>query len=196
MASPLLSLPREVRDMISEIVIMNNDQPFRLHYKHLARTPATTAGLSTTCRQLHAEYGYLLRRAAFSPGTRTTIPTYDFDFTRLTSFVQTLRAHEIAAANRNANFVVNLVILDPASLAKTHPGLLEWAIVCETRGVKMEYTVHWTSIDPQALREMQTIIGRLREGRKILDVLGRRNVKSWTWTGYESSLVKAALDYA
>ena len=220
MASPLLSLPREVRDsrpylprqcsyplqatdtdflsVISEIVIIN-DQPFHLHNSRYGKgnnksTPRPTktsgSGLSSSCKQLNLEYSSLLQRAALTPGTKTIAPVYDFNFSELISYVKTLRPHEIKAANRNENLVVNLFMFASTVTVEAAENLMKWIRCCEKIGIELSYVFQWTTVDMRQFKSMEGAIGGTVEGRKILAAIGSRNVKAWSWEGYQAGLKK------
>ncbi|EME85880.1 uncharacterized protein MYCFIDRAFT_194085 [Pseudocercospora fijiensis CIRAD86] len=189
MESPLLSLPREIRDIpavISEIVIVN-DQPFRV--KPRSRTGIVSKsnnGLASTCKQMNAEYSHLLRKAAFTPGSRTVAPIYNFDFTEMIAFVRTLKKHEIQSANCNKNLAVNLFISTITTVEAQR--LMEWLKVAETFGIELQYVVRWTSFDMKSLKSMEAVVGQTREGRKIMKALGAGSVGAWSWESYQWSL--------
>ncbi|KAF7198008.1 hypothetical protein HII31_00722 [Pseudocercospora fuligena] len=189
MESPLLSLPREIRDIpavISETVIVN-DQPFRV--KPRSKTGVvcrSNNGLASTCKQINAEYSHLLRKAAFTPGTRTVAPIYNFDFTEMITFVRTLKDYEIQAANRNKNLAVNLFISTITSTEAQR--LMEWLRVAESIGIELQYVVQWTSFDMKSFKSMEAVVGQTKEGRKIMKALGARSVAGWSWESYQEGL--------
>lgn len=211
MASQLLELPREIRDsmffqlacrllsmiadislVISSIVIIdNNDQAFHLNCKSTSGLSSnTSSGLASTCKQLQAEYSYLLRKAALTPGTKIVVPVHDFDFSQLISFVNTLRPHEIKTASRNSNIVVNLVNLQGVASLRTkqQQDLRNWISVCQETGIEVTYTAQWSSIDTKYLRSLQAILDTKREGRKIVKALAAKNIKSWSWDSWQAGL--------
>ncbi|CAK1362286.1 hypothetical protein CB0940_02442 [Cercospora beticola] len=194
MASQLLELPREIRDMISSIVIIdNNDQAFHLNGKSTSGLSSnTSSGLASTCKQLQAEYSYLLRKAALTPGTKIVVPVHDFDFSQLISFVNTLRPHEIKTASRNGNIVVNLVNLQSmASLrTKQQQDLYNWIESCQHTGIEVTYTAQWSSIDTKYLQSLQAMLDTTREGRKIVKALAAKNIKSWSWDSWQAGLLQ------
>lgn len=53
------------------------------------------------------------------------------------AFVQTLRPHEIAAANRNRNLVVNLFVFEVGMLGAQK--LVEWVRFMEACGIEVTY---------------------------------------------------------
>ncbi|KXT07167.1 hypothetical protein AC578_2380 [Pseudocercospora eumusae] len=186
MESPLLSLPREIRDIISETVIVN-DQPFRIKPRSKAGVVSkSNNGLVSTCKQINAEYSHLLRKAAFTPGTRTVAPIYNFDFTEMITFVRSLKDYEIQAANRNKNLAVNLFMSSITSAEAQR--LMEWLRSAESIGIELQYAVQWTSFDMKSFRPMEAVVGQTREGRKIMKALGARSVGAWSWESYQSSL--------
>ncbi|KAF2209189.1 hypothetical protein CERZMDRAFT_23525, partial [Cercospora zeae-maydis SCOH1-5] len=206
MASQLLDLPREIRDMISSIVITNNStnsnhqtDTFHLNYKSTSGLASNaTSSLASTCKQLQAEHSYLLRKAALTPGTKILVPIRDFDFSQLISFIHTLRSHEIQAANRNRNIVVNLVNLNlnlnfnlqgiahlrAKQQQQQQQNLYDWIETCERMGVEVMYTVQWSSVDGKYLQFLETMVGTTSEGRKIVKALKAKNVRSWSWEGW------------
>ncbi|KAF2161224.1 hypothetical protein M409DRAFT_28263 [Zasmidium cellare ATCC 36951] len=184
MDSPLLSHPLEVRQMITGIVIVNN-QPFKI--KPRCTTTTTTTPLTTctptalpqTSHQIRAEYASLLRKAAFNPGTKTIAPVYDFDFREMISFAQTLKSHEVAAANRNRNLVCKVFVFDGGVFGGEGVRLLgEWVRCAEKIGLEVGYLVEWCGVEAGQLRALEGVVGGGREGRKILRALrewrGRR----------------------
>ncbi|KXT14875.1 hypothetical protein AC579_761 [Pseudocercospora musae] len=189
MESPLLSLPREIRDIpavISETVIVN-DQPFRI--KPRSKTGVVSRsdnGLASTCKQINAEYSHLLRKAAFTPGIRTVAPIYNFDFTEMITFVGSLKDYEIQAANRNNNLAVNLFISSITSAEARR--LMEWLKIAESIGIELRYVVQWTNFNMKIFKCMEAVVGQTREGRKIMKALGARSVGAWSWESYQSSL--------
>lgn len=176
MDSHLLSLPREVRDQIFTIVIVNN-QPFRIKPRLCTSqlTTSTASGLPSTCHHIRAEYSSLLRKAAFTPGTKTVAPVYDFDFREMIAFIRTLRSHEIAAANRNRNLVVNLLCFEMG--AEVVRRVVEWVKFTEGCGIEVAYKVQWSAVDGGKFRGLEGIIGGCREGKKILKALMDWEVK-------------------
>ncbi|KAK4631842.1 hypothetical protein CLAFUW4_03095 [Fulvia fulva] len=184
--SPLLSLPRELRDMITDNIITGS-QPFRIHSNpqpHLVTR--TQSGLDSSCKQFQSEYANLLRRAAFTPGNRTVAPVYNFDFRELTAFVQGLKSREIERANRNRNLIVNLFVLDVNDLDLE--GLKRWVKIWEVTGCEVSYVVQWTAFDMGRMKGLESAVGMYREGRKILKVLTGRSVKCWNWEAYQEEL--------
>lgn len=204
MESPLLGLPREIRDsetslpsfsmtiahltnasapvVISEIVIVD-DQPFRIRpTAKMGIAPKSSNGLALTCKQINAEYSHLLRKAAFTPGTRTVAPVYNFDFSEMISFVRTLKPHEVQAANRNKNLAANLFISTFTNVEAQR--LKEWLQVAENVGIELQYVVH----DMKSCKAMESVVGQTREGRKIVKALRSRSVDAWSWEGYQAGL--------
>lgn len=177
MDSQLLSLPREVREMITGIVIVNN-QPFKIKPRTCQITTSTPFGLPYTCGQIRAEYSSLLRKAAFTPGTKTIAPVYDFDFREIMAFVQTLKSHEISAANRNRNLMCNLFVFEVGVEATRK--LVEWVKVTEAIGLDMAYAVQCSAIDGAQLKSIEVVVGSCREGKKV--VKGLRE-----WSGKRSN---------
>ncbi|EGP90670.1 unnamed protein product [Zymoseptoria tritici ST99CH_3D1] len=178
----LLDLPRELRDMISNTLIINN-QPFRLTSTTQLRTNSPTSGLDQTCRQFHAEYAHLLRRAAFTSGTKTVVPVHNFDFSQMLAFAKGLRPHEVSAASRNRNLVVNLFVFDPQAL--NVQSLVEWVKLCEKTGLEVEYVLQWNAFDVKTLvKGVEGAVGGFREGGKIVKALKTKSVGGWSWEGY------------
>lgn len=195
---PLQATDTDFLSVISEIVIIN-DQPFHLHNSRYGKgnskvTPRTTktstsgSGLSSTCKQLNLEYSSLLQRAAFTPGTKTIAPVYDFNFSKLISYIETLRPHEIKAANRNENLVVNLFMFASTITVEAAENLMEWIRCCEKTGIELSYVFQWTTMDMRQFKAMKGAIGGTVEGRNILGAIGSRNVKAWSWEGYQADL--------
>jgi hypothetical protein len=201
----LISLPREIRDstynplsfpatkptpdfpVIMATVIVN-DQPFHINSvlsKHEI-VSRSGAGVHQSCRQIHAEYSQLLRRAAFTPGTKTVAPVFNFDFREMIAFVKTLKAHEIVAANRNRNLVVNLLMFDVKALETQR--LLEWVRLCETIGIQVSYVLQWTAYDVNQFKDVYAGIGEYREGKKILKAVAGKSIKGWSWERHVSDL--------
>ncbi|KAM3422620.1 hypothetical protein BST61_g109 [Cercospora zeina] len=200
MSSQLLDLPREIRDMISSIVIVNNNnnnhQAFHLNHNSTSGLSSTTTpNLASTCKQLQAEYSYLLRKAALTPGTKILVPVQNFDFSQLISFLQTLQPHEIRTASRNGNIVVNLVNLNLQGIAANLPAakqrrdLCDWIEICERMGVEVMYTVQWSSVDAKYLQFLETMMGSTGEGRKIVKALKAKNVRCWSWEGWQAGVL-------
>jgi hypothetical protein len=198
---PPLETDTDFSSVISEI-IMVNDQPFHFHNPIYGRghartvvprstkTPPSSFGMLSTCKQFHLEYASLLRKAAFSPGTKTIAPVYDFDFAAFIHYVQTLRPHEIKAANRNGNLVVNLFIFDATLNEEAAENLMAWIRCCEKLNLEFTYVVRWAAIDVRQWKAMEGAIGGTVEGRKILGAIGSRNVKAWSWERYQAGLEK------
>ena len=188
-SSPLLCLPRELRDMITDNIITSS-QPFRLNSTKAAPHPHLTtrphSGLDVSCKQFQSEYASLLRRVAFTPGAKTVAPVYNFNFHDLTTFVEGLKPREIAAANRNRNLVVNLFVLDVNELDLE--GLKRWVKVCELTGCEVAYVVQWSAVEMGWVKSLEREVGMYREGRKVLKVLAARSVKCWNWEAYQEEL--------
>lgn len=201
----LLSLPREIRDstysstlsypntkptdfsVIMATVIVN-DQPFHINssISKLETNTKSGAGIRQSCRQIRAEYAQILRRAVFTPGTKTVAPVFNFDFGEMISFVKTLKTHEIAAANRNQNLVVNLFLFDVKALEARR--LLQWVQLCENIGLEVCYVLQWTAHDINQVKEIEAVIGGYREGRKIVKSLTAQSVGGWNWERYMKGL--------
>lgn len=200
----LMSLPREIRDstysplsfpatkpidfpVIMATVIVN-DQPFRINSalsKHDV-VSRSGSGIHQSCRQIHAEYSQLLRRAAFTPGTKTVAPVFNFDFREMISFVKTLKSHEIVAANRNRNLVINLFMFDAKALEAQR--VLDWVRLCETIGIEVSYVLQWTAHDVNHFKSVYAGIGGYREGNKILRALTAKSITGWSWESYMADL--------
>lgn len=200
----LMSLPREIRDstynrlsfpatkptdfsVIMATVIVN-DQPFQINstFSKLDTVSKSGAGIRQSCRQIRAEYAQILRRAAFTPGTKTVAPVFNFDFGEMISFVKTLKAHEILAANRNQNLVVNLFLFDVKALEARR--LLQWVQLCETIGLEVSYILQWTAHDIDQMKEIEGVIGGYREGKKILKSLSAKSIAGWNWESHVAGL--------
>ncbi|CZT19697.1 uncharacterized protein RCC_05549 [Ramularia collo-cygni] len=200
----LLSLPREIRDsMYSPLsftapkptdfpvimaTVVVNDQPFRINSilsKHDV-VAKSSAGIRQSCRQIRAEYAQILRRAAFTPGTKTVAPVFNFDFGEMITFAKTLKPHEISAANRNQNLLVNLFLFDVKALDAQR--LLQWVQLCETIGLEVSYVLQWTAHDINQSKEIEVVIGDYREGRKIVKALTAKSSVAWNWDKYTSNL--------
>ncbi|KAK4505762.1 hypothetical protein PRZ48_003727 [Zasmidium cellare] len=164
----LMSLPLEVRQMITGIVIVNN-QPFKIKPRTSQITTSTPSGLPQTNHQIRAEYSSLLRKAAFTPGTKTVAPVYDFDFREMMMFVQTLKSHEVAAANRNRNLMVKLFVFGCGGEGVRR--LVEWVGLMEKIGLEVGYTVEWSGLEGGQVRSMEGVVGGAREGKKIVRAL-------------------------
>lgn len=154
--------------VISGIVIVNN-QPFKIKPRTSILTTSTPSGLPQTCHQIRAEYSSLLRKAAFTPGTKTVAPVYDFDFSEMIAFIQTLKKHEIAAANRNRNLVVQVFLFELGGTAAKN--LVEWVKVCEAVGIEVAYAVQYCKVEGAGLKSMEGVVGGCREGKKIVKAL-------------------------
>lgn len=200
----LMSLPREIRDstysplsfpptkptdfsVIMATVIVN-DQPFHINSALFQHDIVSRSGNGAhqSCRQIRAEYSQLLRRAAFTPGTKTVAPVFNGDFREMISFIKTLKSHEIVAANRNRNLVVNLFMFDIKALEAQR--LLEWVRLCETIGIQVSYVLQWTAHDVSQFRGIEAAIGGYREGKKIIKALSAKSIKAWTWEKHIADL--------
>lgn len=186
--------------VISEIVIVD-DQPFHLHKPisgngndalslRTTKTSAAGSGLSATCKQLNLEYSSLIQKAAFTPGSKIIAPVYDFNFQELTKYIKTLRPHEIRVVNANELLVVKLYIFATTLSAEAAESLLEWIRCCDRLKIEFTYVVEWTQIDTSHFQNMKSAIDGTIEGKKILNAIGSRNVKAWSWEGYQAELKK------
>ncbi|EME47299.1 hypothetical protein DOTSEDRAFT_69284 [Dothistroma septosporum NZE10] len=183
---PLLGLPRELRDMITDNVITSH-QPFRINctaQPHLVMR--TQSGLDISCKTFQSEHANLLRRAAFTPGNKTVASVYNFDFRQLTTFVQGLKPREVVASNRNRNIIVDLFVLDVNELDLE--GLQGWIGVCEATGCEVSYVVQWTAFNMDGIKGLESVIGTHSEGEKILRALAGRSVKCWNWEACQEGL--------
>ncbi|CAK4034030.1 Hypothetical predicted protein [Lecanosticta acicola] len=171
MASPLVNLPLEIRDLVTANIISQN-QPL-LHNTSCRRpsipynrTTSTSSTPSTQQPTLHSEYARLMRRAAFTPNTKTKALIYNCDFREMISFVKSLRSSEIAAANRCQSLMLNVMVF--GLRGQSGQRLLEWVKLCEEMGLGLEYMVQWMQCDAVQLESLEGVLGRYQEGRKIL----------------------------
>lgn len=199
----LISLPRELREntysslgrpatepanfpMIMATVVVD-DQPFPINSALTNHDIVSNSGkaIHESCRQIHAEYSQLLRRAAFLPGTKSILPVYNFDFCQMISFVKTLKPHEIIAATRNRSLMINLFLFSKALEAQR---VLQWVQLCEKVGLQVSYVLQWTAHDVNHLKEIDAVIGGYREGKKIVKALSASSVLNWNWATHTSNL--------
>lgn len=122
-------------------------------------------GIVQTCRQLHREYCSVLLKAALTPGFTTVAAVYNFDFNVLNAFIETLQPEEVAAANRNRNFVAQLFVKNVGRDEINNLGV--WLDLCDRTGIKVGYVLHWTSFSLASFRCLEVVLQSHRERPKL-----------------------------
>jgi hypothetical protein len=66
---------------------------------------------------------------------------------------------------------------------------VEWVRLCEKLGLEVGYVLQWTASDVRkVVKGLEHAVGGYREGRKILQALGAKSVKTWSWEAYSKEL--------
>lgn len=153
--SPLMSLPRELRDMISEFVILDS-QPIGLKKRSLNESPhgsprqswfTTTSSLTLACQQMHTEFPEILCKTALSansPEAIINVPVTDLDFSELIAFAEDLSPAEVETLNACSKIHVTLIITQPKVkqlAALIDEALPAWLGCCAETGLAAVFAV-------------------------------------------------------
>jgi len=129
--SPLLALPRELRDTIYEDTVLSS--PIYLSRRITAmdhgRRFATRSAFSLVSRQVHVEYNETLDHIALSahfPNATIEVPITDLDFRNLITFTHFLQPHERTAL-RSTQLKIKLAFDRVKDASELMNGLAEWA---------------------------------------------------------------------
>ncbi|KAK4550679.1 hypothetical protein LTR36_000258 [Oleoguttula mirabilis] len=147
--SPLLNLPREVRNLIYEDDILD-EQPMHLKANLTADSPrrasfTTISPIILVCRQIHDEYLDSLEAVLFSPNrphAKIDVPVTDFNFDNLILFVKKLSAGNIRALTAHSKLEVTLTVTRPwKAFLFVEAGLQPWLACCKETSIGAQYDV-------------------------------------------------------
>jgi hypothetical protein len=184
----LLDVPREIRDLIGFTLIadshkfllaaLDDERSFDAgHRRNLESTTILCVEmipLMKTCRQLQDELSIVLRIAAFHPDAIIKAHVYNFDFRVASTFVKSLRPHEIEHVNRHKSLLIDLLNFSSAAASGQQvEDLLIWAAMCENIGIHIRYQAHWTIFSFQ--HDLKNA-GIPQSGKEILNMLDLRSV--------------------
>lgn len=118
-SSPLLSLPREMRDAIYEFVVLGEQpisikQTLPLQRRRLFTSKST---IILACKQNHNEYFEVLEKTALSAKSEAVIETMvtNFDFSNLIAFTSQLSTAELNAIKSSTKLHVKLSVARPVN---------------------------------------------------------------------------------
>lgn len=148
--SPLMRLPRELRNNINEFIILDDDQNIKLKSQLLPEHPRKASFISSSpvilvCRQVHDEYFDSLEKVALSPAfPQAVIETEvtDLDFENVIAFVSKLSKDNIKALNAHSKLHIKLINTRPEHLdLLVHDELPSWVAFCRETGIEAEFEV-------------------------------------------------------
>ncbi|KAK4550677.1 hypothetical protein LTR36_000256 [Oleoguttula mirabilis] len=146
--SPLLRLPRELRDFVYEFAVLG-EQPMKLKRvlpdtnKHgVSGCVASSSSLVLACKQLYNEYFEVFDTVvAFSPNIELEAIVTDMDFTSVIGMGCELSAMHMKMFIRSASLHVRLTVGPTTPSAILARRLGEWYKFCRETGMTATYKV-------------------------------------------------------
>ncbi|KAK5122708.1 hypothetical protein LTR85_003623 [Meristemomyces frigidus] len=159
--SPLLKLPRELRNKIYEFIIL--DQPIGLKDNALLQhsvQPSTSlftsnATIILASKQLHVEYFEMHHTVTMSPkfpDAVIAVTVKDMDFSGLTAFIEGLIPHNRTVIGAKLHVRIYVSSTNPAESDKSAKTLAEYLILCDSADIVARYEVQINNAMPSLIR--------------------------------------------
>lgn len=140
----LLSIPREVRDHIYDLLALSDD--VFLIKPISSKIVVANSGLLTTCPQIYTEYFRAALRV-LPPKTKIMAEVTDMGFEGIIGFINALTAKQIRNINETNRLVIRLIITDPGQV-KNGTNLWKWLDCCKSSGIEAQYFMDNTRYGP------------------------------------------------
>ncbi|KAK1064392.1 hypothetical protein LTR74_008717 [Friedmanniomyces endolithicus] len=156
-----LSLPRELRDNVYELVAISEQslvvktEPPTANRCQLA----SRSRLILTCKQLHNEYLENFLANILKPGPRIKIgvTVTDLDFTRAFQFLCQLTHPQRIATVNQVDLKIKLVFREPEEPSSRYPrpyhDLNRWCVFCKAGPLKPQYYIKNMEVGPHVIEE-------------------------------------------
>ncbi|KAK5730380.1 hypothetical protein LTR15_000317 [Elasticomyces elasticus] len=151
--SRLLALPRELRNIIYEFVVISEEQTLRIKQQPPPQGHShftSSSPLLLVCKQVSAEYVESFAKNVLSPGheemhVAVTVP--DLDFAGLQTIIRSLRSAQVDHLRAKCRLQVCLVFSYnvPGNELVTDTRIKSWARFCKSEGLHATYEVDETA---------------------------------------------------